>query len=323
MCAWRGCQTAEGEGLALSAECQYGFGMKVPERNARPSVPTGGVSRRATPEDGATARALQPVRTAGRLEVRYIFADGATRIDALTEYGGYRLRFPTTHAAHIESSQINSGGGVVGGDSLDVTLHVGAGATAVHSTATAERIYRSIGPPARMNLVLQLQDGARLDWLPQEAILYSGARLHRRFDVDMAPDARLLMAEIVVFGRVAHCEVPGMGELRDHWRIRRGGRLVFAEAVRLDGHVADILARPAVAGGARSTGIVVAVSPDAEDRLGAVRAALGGARSDWGASAWNGLLIARFLGTPEDVRRDIIRAVEVLAGRAMPRTWMT
>ncbi len=297
--------------------------MKMPERNARASGPAGGASHETAPDVGATVRALEPVRTTGGLKARYVFADGVTRIDALTEYGGYRLRFPTTHAPHIEASQINSGGGVVGGDSLGIVVDVGSGADAVHSSATAERIYRSIGPPARIDVALKLEGTARLDWLPQETILYSGARLHRRFDVDISPDAHLLMAEMVVFGRVAHGEVPGEGELRDHWRIRRGGRLAFAEAVRLDDHVADVLARPAVAAGARGTGLVVAISPDAGDRLAALRDALAGARSDCGASAWNGLLTARFLGTPEDVRRDIIRVVEMLAGRAMPRTWMT
>ncbi|ODT26066.1 MAG: hypothetical protein ABS54_07905 [Hyphomicrobium sp. SCN 65-11] len=271
----------------------------------------------------ATARALEPIRAAGGLKARYVFADGATRIDTLTEYGGYRLRFPTTHAAHIEASQINTGGGVAGGDSLEIALDVGAGADAVQSSPTAERIYRSMGPPAKIDVSLSLGPAARLDWLPQETILYSGARLHRRFEIDMAPDARLLMAEMVVFGRVAHGEVPGVGELRDDWRIRRGGALVFAEAVRLEGPIAELLARSAVAAGARSTGLVVALAPDAEDRLAPVRAALAAARSQCGASAWNGLLTARFLGTPEDVRRDIISVTEVLSGRAMPRVWMT
>lgn len=272
---------------------------------------------------GATARALAPIRTVGGLRARYVFADGATRLTDLQEYGGYRLRFPTTHAAQIESSQVNTGGGMVGGDSLAISLDVGAGADAVQASATAERIYRSMGPPTRIDIGLKLGAAARLDWLPQESILYSGARLQRRFEIDMAPDARLLMAEMLVFGRVAHGEVPGEGALRDDWRIRRGGKLLFAEAVRLDGNIADRLGRPAVADGARSTGLVVAVSPDAEDRLEGVRAALAEARSAAGASAWNGLMVARFLGTPEDVRRDIIRTVEGLAGRAMPRTWMT
>ncbi len=271
----------------------------------------------------ATARALEPVRATGGLKARYVFADGATRIDTLAEYGGYRLRFPTTHAAHLEASQVNTGGGVAGGDSLAFALDIGAGADVVHSTATAERLYKSLGPPAKMDIAITLGPSARLDWLPQEAILYSGARLSRRFEIDMAADARLLMVEMVVFGRVAHGEVLGTGGLRDNWRIRRGGALVFAEAVRLEGPMAEILARPAIAAGARCAGLVVALAPEAEDRIGQVRAALGNARSDCGASAWNGMLTARFLGTPEDVRRDIISVTEVLAGRAMPRVWMT
>jgi urease accessory protein len=271
----------------------------------------------------AIARALEAVRATGGLKARYVFADGATRIDTLSEYGGYRLRFPTTHAAYIEASQINTGGGVAGGDSLAFALDLGAGAEAVHTTATAERIYRSIGPPARTDIALNVGPAARLDWLPQETILYSGARLNRRFEVEMAPDARLLMAETVVFGRVAHGEVLETGQLCDQWRIRRGGALVFAEAVRLDGQVAAALARPAVAAGARSAGLIVALSPDAGDRIEAVRAVLADARSDCGVSAWNSKLTARFLGTPEDVRRDIIRVTEVLSDRVMPRVWMT
>ena len=278
---------------------------------------------RAATDAGVIARALEPVRATGGLSARYVFADHATRLDTLTEYGGYRLRFPTTHASHIESSQINTGGGVVGGDSLSFALDVGGGADAVHSTATAERIYRSIGPPARVDIALKVGSSARLDWLPQETILYSGARLERRFEIDIAADARLLMVEMVVFGRVAHGEVPGHGAYRDNWRVCRDGRLVFAEAARLDGHLTEILDRPAVAAGARSTGLILALAPDAEDHLEAVRAALAEARSDCGASAWDGRLTARFLGTPEDVRRDIIRVTEVLSGRPMPRVWMT
>jgi len=272
---------------------------------------------------GYIARALEPVRATGGIKVGYVHADGTTRLDTLTEYGGYRLRFPTTHAPHIEASQINTGGGVVGGDSLAFALEVDAGADAVHSTATAERIYRSIGPPARVDIALNLGPSARLDWLPQETILYSGARLERRFEIDMAADARLLMVEMVVFGRVAHGEVPGHGAYRDNWRVRRDGRLVFAETARLDGHVAEILDCPAVAAGARSTGLILALAPDAGERIGAVRAVLADARSDCGASAWDGRLTARFLGTPEDVRRDIISVTEVLSGRPMPRVWMT
>lgn len=274
-------------------------------------------------DQSAVARALGPVRTSGGLKAQYVYADGASRLDELSEYGGYRLRFPTTHASYIESSQINTGGGVVGGDSLMFNLSVGDGADAVHSTATAERIYRSMGPPAEIKVALELGNDARLDWLPQETILYSGARLKRRFEVKMASKARLLMAEMVVFGRVAHGEVLGGGALRDSWRIHRNGELVFAEETRLDGDIAEALARPAVAAGARGVALVVALAPSIEERLEAVRTVMEGARSDCGASAWNGMLTARFLGAPEDVRCDVIKATEAIAGRVMPRVWMT
>ena len=73
--------------------------------------------------------------------------------------------------------------------------------------------------------------------------------LTRRIDVDLAPtDASLLMAEAVVFGRAAMGEAMQQGLLADRWRVRRGGRLVFAETVRLDGAIAEKLAR---AGGRR------------------------------------------------------------------------
>src|SRR4029450_1600617 len=88
---------------------------------------------------------------------------------------------------------------------------------------------------------------ASLAWMPQEMILFDRARLKRAIDIDLAAEARLLLAEAIVVGR------PGMGEaghegfLFERWRLRRGGRLIHAEAMRLDGAVARKLAQPAVA----------------------------------------------------------------------------
>jgi urease accessory protein len=272
---------------------------------------------------GAVADALGPVRASGGLKARFKFSEGATRLADLTEYGGYRLRFPTTHAAHAETSQVNTGGGVAGGDRLIVDLSVGDGADVVHATATAERIYRSIGPSSRIDVGLTLGDDARLDWLPQETILYSGSRLERRFDVNVSSSSRLLMVELMTFGRVAHGEILADGLFRDNWRVRRDGRLVFAEAIRLDDEIGQRLARPAIAAGAAGSAVILLVAPDAEEKLDSVRAALTNARSDCGASAWNGMLAARFLGAPEDVRQDVIRAFEAIAEREAPRVWQS
>ncbi len=95
---------------------------------------------------------------------------------------------------------------------------------------------------------LDVGPGGALAWLPQETILFDQVRLRRTIDVDLAPDADLLLAEAVVFGRSAMGETVLRGHLFDRWRVRVGGALVFAETLRLDGAIAQRLARRAVAG---------------------------------------------------------------------------
>jgi urease accessory protein len=272
-----------------------------------------------------TVRLLEPVRVRGGISARFRKApDGVTRLADLAEGGGYRMRFPSTHDSHIEATQVNTGGGVVGGDRIGFSVAVEAGAEAVMSTQAAERIYRSLGPAAEIDIALAVAADARLDWLPQETILFSEARLKRRFEIDIATTGRLLLAECITFGRIASGEVMATGLLQDVWRVRRDGRLLFAEAMRLDGDLRTLLSRPALANGGTAVGILLAVAPDAEDRLEAVRGALADAGSICAASAWNGMLTARFLAEkPEHMRRDVMRVTELLSGRPMPRVWYT
>lgn len=270
----------------------------------------------------ASARALAPIRARGGIDVRVRAADATTHLAALTERGGYRLAFPKTHARHLEAVQINTGGGVVAGDQLDFALAVGAEADLVFTTPSAERIYRSPGPVSEINARLRVAPGGRLDWLPQETILYSGARLRRRYEIDLARSSRLLLVETLVFGRIASGEVMADGLLHDLWRVRRDGELVFAEALRLEGDFASLLARPALAAGGRAAALLLFIADDAEDRLSIVRDGLEDASSICGASAWNSLLVTRFLAVrPADVRKDVIKIVERLGGRRVPRAW--
>jgi urease accessory protein len=137
----------------------------------------------------------------------------------------------------------------------------------------------------------------------------------------MPADAALLVAESVVFGRAARGEVVDRGSFRDRWRIRRQNRLVFAEDVRLEGPIASALARPAVAEGGRALATCLLVAPDAEARLEEGRAALAGATSECGATAYDGMLLARFLSPdPQALRADLIRYAEALRG-PLPRSW--
>ena len=150
----------------------------------------------------------------------------------------------------------------------------------------------------------------------------SGARLRRRLDADVAADATLTIVESLVFGRLAMGEVVTDGELRDRWRVRRDGALVFAEELRIDGAVAQTLDRPAIGRAARATATLLHVAPDAETRLEPFRDALRDAQAEWGASAWNGMLVARFVSpSPEHQRAAIVTALGALLGKSAPRVW--
>src|SRR5260370_30305971 len=92
---------------------------------------------------------------------------------------------------------------------------------------------------------LDIAAGGELAWLPQETILFDRARLRRTIEVDLAANARLLLAEAVIFGRSGMGETVADGFLLDRWRVRRGGRLIHAETLRLDGTIAAKLAQSA------------------------------------------------------------------------------
>ncbi len=260
------------------------------------------------------------VRAEGGVRVAFGATPRGTAPLTIAESGGYRVRFPRTG----EGVLINTGGGMTGGDRMSLDVALEPGADAVVTTQAAEKIYRSDGPDTEIAASLDLQPGSRLAWLPQEQILFDGARLRRTLDVAMSADAALTLVESVVFGRQAMGENVHAGAFRDRWRIRRDGRLVFAEDVHLDGAVTATLNRRAVANGARALATFLHIAPDAERQLEPAREGLTGAASECGATAFDGMLLARFLGAdPQALRADLARFIEAFRGAAMPRSWQT
>jgi urease accessory protein len=259
----------------------------------------------------------------GTLKASFRRQGAHTALDRVYEAGSLRLRQP--RGTDCEATLVNTGGGIVGGDRLTVALSVGAGASMTVSSVAAEKIYYSAGATAYLETRLNLAAEARLDWLPQETILFDGARVDRRFTIDLAPSAHLLAAETLIFGRLARGETSIHGWFRDGWRIRRDGRLLFADESRLDGAIGTILDRPAVAGGARAVALILVVAPDAERWLAPARAALEPFRSlgvEGGASVRDGLLVGRLLSrSPEDLRAALIAVLSVLRSQTLPRSW--
>ena len=267
-------------------------------------------------------------RARGALAAGFRRAGVRTEVVGPHETGGYRLRLPRSRGERCEAVIVNTGGGMAGGDEAAFAFAAEAGAAVTLTTTAAEKIYRGAAADGaaaetRVAVDLALAAGARLEWLPQETILFDGARLGRTLSAEMTGDAELLMAEMLVFGRLAMGEVMASGRLADRWRIRRGGRLAYAEDLVLAGDVAGHLDRPALGGGARAGASVVMASPRAEGLVEAARAALAPHEAvTAGASGWNGLLVVRALSpSPERLRAAIVSLLSALRGAPLPRLW--
>jgi urease accessory protein len=259
-------------------------------------------------------------RAVGRLEIAVAAHNGETRRRRVHEQGCLRARFPHSQGESLEAVIVNTAGGIAGGDRHDIDIVLGDGASLTVSSAAAEKIYRSLGPDARIGVKLYVGAAASLAWLPQGTILFDRAGLARDIEVDLAETASLVLAEAVVFGRAAMGERVETGRLFDRWRVRRGGRLIFAESVKLHGSVGRILAQPAVAAGTAGIATVLII-PGGESVVERVRAQQ--FVGEVGISAWNGRALAR-LCAPDGaaLRRDLIAVLTAVRQTAMPRLWL-
>jgi len=259
-------------------------------------------------------------RAAGSIALSVKAAAGVSRRGRVHEAGMLRVRFPRPETAGVlDAVIINTAGGMTGGDRAGIEIKVAAGAAATVTTAAAEKIYRSLGPDAEIGVRLDVGCGGMLAWLPQETILFDRVRLRRTIDVALSRNARLLLAETVVFGRAAMGETLRTGHFFDRWRVRIDGALLFAETVRLDGAIADKLAERAVGGCATALGSLIAI-PGNDETVAAVRART--FVGDVGVSAWNGLAVVRLLAANgAALRRDLVGVGKAL-GAPLPRLWL-
>lgn len=276
-----------------------------------------GIHRPRTMNSTAPHFRHQRARGVGRIDTKVL--DGRTRLTTLFQEGCAKIRLPHTHDASLQAVLINTAGGLTGGD--DVAWQVGAapGARLVLTTQACERVYRSLGDDATVRTRIEVGAGAHLDWLPQETILFEGARLNRSLEVDLAPDASFFAIEAILLGREAMGEAARNARLVDNWRIRRGGRLVHAEATRLGG---DDLERDGISllAGANAFATLVYIGADAELKLDRVRTALTGASA---ASVIGERLVIRAMAPSGLALRRIIAPIiaDLSGAGALPRLW--
>ena len=258
-----------------------------------------------------------------RIDSSFIRTGPRTSLESLHEAGALRLRLP--RGPNCVATLVNTGGGLVAGDRVEMTVAARPGTDLTLTSVAAEKVYRA-GDAAitAVTTHLSVAEDAALAWLPQETILFDGARLDRSLTVTLAGTSTFLGAEMLVFGRLAAGETAMSGLLRDRWRIRRNGQLIFADETALDGAIGALLDRPALGGGARAVGLIVRVGTGQADHLDDLRAAFTG-RADTveaGASLVGDVLVGRLLArSPADLRVAMIEALQRLGAIPMQRIW--
>jgi len=268
-------------------------------------------------------------RADGGAELIVAGGPAGTRLARLYQHDPCRVLFPRAELDDpFTAVLITTSGGLAGGDRISLAIGAEAGATACVTTQAAEKVYRSSGEDTRVNLRLTVGEGAYLEWVPQETILFDGARFDRRIGIDVTAGGRLLAAETLVLGRIARGERFGRGLLHDSWRVRTGGRLAWADTLRLEDDIPAVLAHPAGFGGAVAQATVLALGPGADTLLAPAREILDQAEGRAGATCLGGMLIARFLGSDAQfLRRDVgrlvagLRAAWIGLPARVPRLW--
>ncbi len=249
-------------------------------------------------------------RSAGSVELR-VAVHG---VEVMREAGSAKCRMPRGTS---EAILINTSGGLAGGDVVSIAATASLGATLTLTSQAAERIYRTLGPPAEMRITLQADNGSTLFWMPQESIFFEGSSLKRRLDVDLAEASTFFAVEAMVFGRREMGEQVKQLSVLDRWNIRSGGKLVHSDVFRLGPCWPH---SKATFGDNHATATLVLVSKQAETRLDAVRVVLG---PEDGASAWNGKLVARLLAKDGfHLRKTLIQVFTACVGHEnVPKTW--
>jgi urease accessory protein len=221
---------------------------------------------------------------------------------------------------------LTTSGGLAGGDRLDIEIAAGVASHTQVTTQAAEKVYRSLGPDVAVSVRLDVGADAMLEWLPQETILFEHARFDRRSIADIAAGGRLLAADMVVFGRLARGERFSSGLWHESWRIRREGRLLWADAVRLEHDIAGAIDADSGFAGAEAMASAFYVGADAEPLAAIATGMLETQIVRAGCSRLGQLMIARWLGGAAAVRSELLRflggfrAAAGLAG-PLPRLW--
>ena len=235
----------------------------------------------------------------GRGEMRFALEDLNTEISHIYQQDPVKLMFPKVASGEVpQGIVVITSGGLVGGDRIALDFSVGERASAMIMAQAAEKIYRSPGADCLINVKLTAEMESWAEYLPQETILFDGARLNRTTRIEAAAGARVLAGEILVFGRHGSGETFSNGFLRDAWEVRRNKKLAWAETILLETNIPHVLYHPACFAGAAAAATAIFVCDDADMYLDLSRKILENHKGTnfTAVSVVNGVMVVRFIG---------------------------
>jgi urease accessory protein len=273
-------------------------------------------------------------RLSGAAEIGFASCHGVTRLAHLFQHDPMRVLFPVPEPGDAALAVlVTTSGGLVAGDRLVLSVCAEPGSIAHVTASAAEKIYRSTGATTEISETFSVGADARFEYLPPETILFDGARLRRHTVVQTTSGAGFLGGGILVFGRRARGERFTYGLLHDQLEFRRGGRLVWGDALHLDADIAATIMHPACFEGAAACATLLLAPPEGDPgkfidgaRAAQLRSASVGLRA--GVTAVDGLLVARWLAAdPRPLRRAFADLACQLRDAAfglpprLPRLW--
>lgn len=223
--------------------------------------------------------------------------------------------------------------GIAGGDHLAISAGIGAGAHAQLTTPGAGKWYRSGGAEASQCITFTVGEGATLEWLPQESIVFDGARARMQTRVSLAADSCYIGWDILCLGRAAAGERFENGRFDLFFRVDRENRPIWLERGGFDGND-PMLSSPAGWAGATVCGTLLCTFPElpqqAANLLEACRKIVPVDGANHGLSALPGMVVARYLGDSSEAARlwfadlwGILRPACCGRPAVIPRIWNT
>lgn len=243
------------------------------------------------------------------------------RCATLRQEGSFRALFPRGQSDGIETVILNTAGGITGGDRFFVNGVAHDNALLTMTTQAAERIYRAKDAHAGiLNTTLHIGKNARLNWLPQETILFDGCVLSRRLTVSLTASSTFLMVEPVVFGRLTSNETMTSGHFTDRVTITRDGLPIYIDSTEMSDNMAEHLSHKAIGGRAAAMANVVFYNQNAARFLDHIRTLL--PKSAGATMLSEELLVIRMLA-PDSylLRKTLVPVLTHLNNNTLPKNW--